>query len=157
MTRRFRELYGAGPFHLLPALAAFAIAAYALSRALSLTGRPERILLWLGACIVAHDLVLLPLYALLGRLAAAGIAPQARLTRVRVAALNHVRFAALGSGLLLLVWFPLVADKAPRTFMRATGLSADVYFDRWLLLTAALFAGSTLVFAVRVRGLSRGR
>ena len=59
-------MYGAGPLHLVAVLASFLIAAYALSRALSNTGNPNRILLWLGGSIVAHDLVLFPLYALVG-------------------------------------------------------------------------------------------
>jgi hypothetical protein len=41
------------------------------------------------------------------------------------------------------------------TFTRATGLSNDVYLERWLLLSAALFAGSALLFALRVRRLGR--
>jgi hypothetical protein len=39
--------------------------------------------------------------------------------------------------------------------MRTTGLSKDVYFDRWLLLTAALFRGSAVLFAARVPRLRR--
>jgi hypothetical protein len=155
VTRRFRDLYGAGPLHLLAVLLCFAIAAYALSRALQLTANPDRILIWLGGSIVGHDLVLLPAYALLGVLAAGLLLGPGQPTRVRIAALNHLRFAALLSGLLLLVWFPLVAGPAERGFMRVTGLSKDVYLDRWLILTAALFAGSAVVFALRVRRLRR--
>ena len=153
--RRLRAAYGASPIHLLAMLATFAIAAYALSRALDNTGNPDRILLWLGGSIVAHDLILFPLYALLGTLAAGVLVPDARRSRVRLAVLNHLRFPALASGLLLLVWFPLVGDKADRTFMRATGLSNDVYFERWLLLSAALFAASAAVFAARLPHLRR--
>jgi hypothetical protein len=151
--RRFREAYGASPFHLLALLAAFAVAAYALSRALDNTGNPDRILLWLGGSIVAHDLILFPLYALLGVLAAGVLVPDARRTRLRLAVLNHLRFPALASGLLLLIWFPLVGDQADRTFMRVTGRANDVYLGRWLLISATLFALSAVVFAVRVRGL----
>ncbi|MBA2630558.1 MAG: hypothetical protein H0U84_06010 [Thermoleophilaceae bacterium] len=153
--RVFRNLYGAGPLHLVGVLLSFAVAAYALSRALDLTGAPDRILLWLGGAIVAHDLVLFPIYALLGLLAAGVLVPGGRRTRLRIAALNHLRVPALASGLLLLVWFPLVANRAPGGFMRTTGLSSDVYFGRWLLITAVLFAGSALVLAVRARGLAR--
>ena len=151
----FRRRYGAGPLHLLAALASFAVAAYALSRALELTAHPERIVLWLGGSIVAHDLILFPAYALIGAIAAAALLGSSRDSRLRIAALNHLRVPALASGLLLLVWFPLVAGPAERTFMRASGLSKDVYFERWLWLSAALFLASAVVFAVRARRLSR--
>jgi uncharacterized membrane protein len=152
---RFRERYGAGPLHLLAVLASFAIAAYALERALGLTSNPDRILLWLAGSIVAHDLILLPLYSLVGVLAAGALFAGERRDRLRIAALNHLRLPALLSGLLLLVWYPLVAGPADRTFMRATGLSKDVYLERWLLLSAALFAASAVVFALRLPRLRR--
>jgi hypothetical protein len=152
---RFRERYGAGPLHLLAVLASFAIAAYALERALGLTSNPDRILLWLAGSIVAHDLILLPLYSLVGVLAAGALFAGERRDRLCIAALNHLRLPALLSGLLLLVWYPLVAGPADRTFMRATGLSKDVYLERWLLLSAALFAASAVVFALRLPRLRR--
>lgn len=152
---RFRPLYGAGPVHLAAVLLSFAVAAYALSRALQLTANPDRILLWLGGSIVAHDFVLFPLYALLGVIAGAVLLRRKEGSRLRVAALNHLRFAALMSGLLLLVWYPLVAGPADRGFMRTTGLSKDVYLGRWIVLSAALFAGSAIVLALRWSRLSR--
>ena len=151
----FRRAYGAGPIHLVAVLASAAVAAYALARVLDLVGDPQRLVLWLLGAIVAHDLVLFPLYALMGAIATRAIVPERHRSRLRVAALNHLRAPALLSGLLLLVWFPLIAAKAPRTFMHATGLDVGVYLDRWLLATAVLFAGSALLFAVRVRGLAR--
>jgi hypothetical protein len=153
--RRFRERYGAGPIHLLTVLASFAVAAYALSRALDLTRNPDRIVIWLGGSIVAHDLILFPVYALLGVIAAVAIVGGRTGSRLRIAALNHLRVPALLSGLLLLVWFPLIADKGARSFMRVSGLSKDVYFGRWLTITAVLFAGSALLFVIRLRGLRR--
>jgi hypothetical protein len=154
--RRFRTAYGAGPLHLLAAVATFAVAAYALSRSFDLLGDPARMLVWLGGGIVSHDLVLLPFYSLLGLLAAAALLrPAERPSRLRIAALNHLRAPALLSGLLALVWFPLIAGKGSGSFSRATGLSNDVYFERWLLLSAAMFTVSALVFAVRARGLAR--
>jgi hypothetical protein len=153
--RWFRRHYGAGPIHLLAVLVSFAIAAYALSRALDLTRNPDRIVLWLGGSIVAHDLILFPFYALVGAIAAGVLVPRTNHSRLRIAALNHLRVPALLSGLLLLVWFPLVAGKGERSFMRVSGLSKDVYFGRWLTITAVLFAGSALLFALRLRRLSR--
>ena len=155
MSARFRTLYGAGPLHLAGALACFVVVAYAISTELSLTGRPERVLLWLGGAIAAHDFVLFPLYALIGVVATGILVPASHRTRLGIAALNHLRLPALLSGLLLLVWFPLIAGPAERTFMRATGLSKDVYLDRWLVLTAVLFGLSAIVFALRVSGLRK--
>jgi hypothetical protein len=151
----FRREYGAGPVHLLAVATSFAIAAYALWRVFDLVREPARVGLWLVGAIVAHDLLLFPLYGLLGAIAAGAIVPEARRSRVRIAALNHLRAPALLAGLLLLVWFPLIAAKAPRTFMRASGEEVGVYFERWLLVTAVLFTGSALLFALRLRGLGR--
>jgi hypothetical protein len=155
MGHHFRQGYGAGPLHLLAVLAAFAVAGYALGRALELTSNPDRIVLWLGGSIVAHDLILFPLYAVAGALVATAFLRGDPRSRLRVAALNHVRVPALLSGLLLLVWFPLVAGPRDRGFTRITGLSKDVYLERWLLLSAALFAASAVLFAVRLPGLKR--
>jgi hypothetical protein len=151
----FRREYGAGPAHLLAVTASMAIVAYALSRVFDVVGDPMRVVLWLAGSIVAHDLVLLPLYAMLGAIAGGALVPDARRSRLRIAALNHLRAPALASGLLLLVWFPLIAAEAPRTYTRSTGLDVDVYLDRWLLATAVLFGGSALLFALRVRRLAR--
>jgi hypothetical protein len=154
--KRFRAAYGAGPLHLLAALAMLAVAAYALWRSFDLLADPARMLVWLGGGIVAHDLVLLPFYSLLGLLAGAALLRPGRSpSRLRIAALNHLRAPALLSGLLALVWFPLIAGKGAGSFARATGLSNDVYFERWLLLSIAMFTASLLVFGLRARGLAR--
>jgi hypothetical protein len=50
-----------------------------------------------------------------------------------------------------------VARLGDDTFKRASGLANGVYLQRWLLLSAALFAGSGLLFAVRVRRLAGRR
>jgi hypothetical protein len=150
-VRRFREHYGAGPFHLLALLTSFAICAYALSRVFDLLSDPTRFAIWFGGAIVAHDLVLYPLYSLLGLIAYGAVARQAPRDPVRLRALNHLRVPALLSGLLLLVWLPLVAGLGDRTFMGATGLRNDVYLQRWLLASAVLFGGSAVLFALRVR------
>jgi len=150
---RFRYEYGASPVHLLAAIASFLIAAWALSQALEVLSSPGRFLIWLGASIVAHDLILLPLYSAVGA-AAVGTIARGR-TRIRIAALNHLRVPALLSGLALLVWFPLVLGTGDSTFTSASGLSNEIYLERWLALSAVLFAGSALGFALRARGLRR--
>ena len=134
-----RRRYGAGPLHLLLALSSFALAGWAVARVL-------------GTLSVAHDLLLLPLYSLAGLAAGRALAGPAP-TPLRTAALNHVRVPVLLSALMLLVWFPLILRKNPAGYMRASGLSADVFLDRWLLLSAALLMASALAFALRMRRL----
>lgn len=152
--KRFRYEYGAGPVHLLVALASFALAAWGISQAVDLLSRPRNFVIWLAAAAVAHDLILFPLYALLGNLAGGALGTRgAEPGRLRVAALNHLRIPALLSGLALLVFYPLVLHRAGASYERASGLSSDVYLDRWLLLTAVLFTGSAVLLAFRARRL----
>lgn len=144
---RLRRWYGAGPLHLLASLAAFCLAGYAV-RPLA-HARPLAIAVWFVGAAVAHDLLLLPLYAIADRSLTAlwrrsGPSPSA------VPWLNHVRVPVLGSGLLLLVWFPSIF-RLSDTYRSATGLSTSGYLARWLLISAALFAGSALVLALRLR------
>lgn len=150
MARRFRHEYGSGPLHLVAIAASFALAAYALLQILD-QPRALDVVLWLGAAVVAHDLVLLPVYSLMALIAYRGLDVSSA-EPVRVAALNHVRLPALLSGLALLVWFPLILGLSDR-YERATALSIEPYLGRWLLLTGAAFALSAVLFAVRVRRL----
>ena len=144
--RRFRYEYGAGPLHAIGLAASFALTGYAVLR---IAGGPSplSVLLWFVAAIIAHDLVLFPLYSLVDRVSSR-LARPARFPAA-VSALNHVRVPALLSGLMLLVWFPLVLGLSDPTFRSNTGLSTDGYFARWLLLTGILFAVSGLLYALR--------
>jgi hypothetical protein len=154
MARRFRYEYGSGPLHLVAITASFALAAYAL---LQILDQPRALdfVLWFGAAVVAHDLVLLPVYSLMAVIAYRGL-DVSRGEPARVAALNHVRLPAMLSGLMLLVWFPLILRLSDR-YERATALSIEPYLGRWLLLTGAAFAVSGVVFALRVRRLQARR
>lgn len=133
-----RARYGASPLHLLAHLAVLPLAAWAL---LQVADRPDgmRILVWLALSAVVHDLVLLPFYGLLDRLGRRASGP----------AVNYVRAPALLSGLLLLVFFPVISGKGEPSFTRASGLTYDGYLARWLLITAALFALSGAVYLLR--------
>ena len=58
-----RRWYGANPLHLLALLAAFALAGYAV-RAVIAAGQWRGFAVWFLVAIVAHDLLLFPLYSL---------------------------------------------------------------------------------------------
>ena len=133
-----RARYGASPLHLLAHLVVLPLAAWAL---LQVADRPDgmRILVWLALSAIVHDLVLLPFYGLLDRLGRRASGP----------AVNYVRVPALLSGLLLLVFFPVISGKGEPSFTRASGLTYDGYLARWLLITAALFALSGAVYLLR--------
>ncbi|MFE2377783.1 hypothetical protein [Streptomyces sp. NPDC059398] len=55
----------------------------------------------------------------------------------------YLRAPVALSALLLLVWFPLILRRSA-PYHQDTGLSDRVYLDRWLLITAGLFAASAL-------------
>jgi hypothetical protein len=133
-----RARYGASPLHLLAHLVALPLVAWAL---LQFIDRPDafRILLWLALSAVVHDLVLLPFYSARDRAEQRVVRP----------AVNYVRVPALISGLLLLVFFPAIANKGEPSFNRVSGLTYDGYFARWLLITAVLFAVSGGLYLVR--------
>lgn len=151
--KRFRYEYGASPVHLLVAVASFAVSAWALSQVLDVLSTPGRFLIWFLGAIVLHDFLFLPLYSLLGLGAAGALTRGDHPSRLRIAALNHLRIPVMLSGLMLLVWYPLVLSKAAAGFESTTGGDADIYLNRWLLLTAVLFVGSAVLFAVRAKGL----
>ena len=87
---RFRYEYGAQPLHLLATGASLLLCGYGLLRINDLNDT-VRILIWIGAAALLHDLVALPLYSLLLRIAhgSAGRAIQTRAMMLH--ALNHVR------------------------------------------------------------------
>jgi hypothetical protein len=145
----FRRLYGERPLHLLATVATLAIAGYGVGRIFDTTA-PFELLIWIAGSALLHDLVVLPLYSALGILAW-GVARLGLVEAPNVAALNHVRVPAVVSGLLFVVFFPLILGLGGPAYERATGLSLDGYLGRWLLLTGALFGLSALLYAVRLR------
>lgn len=137
-----RRLYGAHPAHLLGVLAVLALSGAAFAHFVD-AGPLHRLALWLGGAIVAHDLVLYPLYTVADR-----AARRAGGRRLDPRTLNHVRIPTLLSALLLAMFFPLVLGTAVG-YERVTGESTEVYLARWLWLSGALFAGSALLYVVR--------
>jgi hypothetical protein len=138
VTARLRHAYGASPLHLLAHLALLPLAAFALL-AIADAGNAQRIFVWLAASAILHDLLLLPFYGALDRLAQRATGP----------AINFVRVPALISGLLLLVFLPAISGKGNGAFHGVSGLDYEGYLERWLLATGLLFVVSGVVYLLR--------
>jgi outer membrane biosynthesis protein TonB len=149
--RHLLRWYGASPLHLLAMLACFGLAGYAAVRLVS--SRPLAVAAWFLGAVIGHDLLLMPLYSLADRSVAAAF--RHRVPELpSVAWINYVRVPAALSGLLLLVWFPLIL-RLPSPYHASTTLSADPYVWHWLAVTGALFLLSAVAFALRLRRQSR--
>jgi hypothetical protein len=142
-----------GPVALLALLASFVVAGYAGVRLLA--GNPVGVGAWFVGSAVVHDLVLFPLYAGVDAALVTLLRRRPALaTMAGVPWLNHLRVPAVVSGVLLLVWSPLIL-RVPTAYQEASGLSAQPFLPRWLVVTAALFAISTITLAVRVTTVRR--
>ncbi|MFG1667076.1 hypothetical protein [Streptomyces sp. Y7] len=139
--RRPKPLPVGSPLQILLLACSFALAAYAGVRLLE--GDWFAIVLWFVGAAVLHDLVLLPLYAGADQALLRGFEAADRRTW-----LPYVRVPAALSLLLLLVWFPLITGRVADRYSAATGLHADGFLARWLLITAVLFGGSAVVFVL---------
>jgi hypothetical protein len=145
--RRHLRWYGASPLHLLALLACFGLAGYAAARLIP--SQPLGVATWFLGAVVGHDLLLMPLYSLADRSVTAVI--RHRRPQLPVAPwINYVRVPAALSGLLLLVWFPLIL-RLRSPYHASTTLSADPYVWHWLAVTGALFLLSAVAFALRLR------
>jgi hypothetical protein len=153
MLRSFLGWYGAGPLNLLTMLACFALAGFAVVELLpnNFIGIP----VWLAGAVIGHDLILVPLYTLADRSVVAVFRhrpPQLP----AVPWINYLRVPAALSGMLLLIWFPLIF-RLPTRFPDTTTLSLDPYLWHWLAVTGALFLLSAAALALRLRSGRRKR
>jgi hypothetical protein len=160
-VRWLRRHYGAGPLHLAGLLACFFVAAYALAKVLGDSGWKE-ILLWFAICIIAHDLIVWPIYGLADRMALRLQDRTEHRTQdragPRVPWINHVRVPVVISVLLLVMFFPLIFRLSNAYYQDVTGFNENVYLINWLVVTGVLFAGSALAYLVRVAvARNRGR
>jgi hypothetical protein len=146
----FRRRYGASPLHLAGHAAVFGIAAFAIDRISSAGGLMQVVALYIGFAI-AHDLIFLPAYAGLDRVARMGLARLSARWSVKVPAINHIRAPALISGLLLIMYLPLISGRADHAYFAESGHHLEGYLRNWLLISAVLFLGSSLIYAFRVR------
>jgi hypothetical protein len=146
--RRQLRWYGGSPLHLLALLACFGLAGYAAARLVP--SQPLGVAAWFLGAVIGHDLLLMPLYSLADRSVTAVI--RHRRPQLPVAPwINYVRVPAALSGLLLLVWFPLIL-RLRSPYHASTTLSADPYLWHWLAVTGTLFLLSAAAFALRLRG-----
>lgn len=137
--KRFVQLYGANPAHLVLLLASLALALYAAS---FLLHDPAllTVLIWFVGAAVAHDLVLYPLYS------AADRALVSRVPRL----VNHIRVPLLGAGLTFVLFLPGIIRQGEVTHLAATGLTQEPYLARWLWLVLGMFVVSALIYGIRL-------
>lgn len=153
--RAFRDHYAASPLHLLAMLGAFAVAGYAAFKVVD-SGQWPRIAIWFAGAVIAHDLVLFPLYSLAdGTLLRRG--GRRPFSAYGVRATNYLRVPLLLSLLLLLLWFPLIFGLSSGFYRGATGLGTDPYLPRWLAVSGVLLLGSALLYAAAVARARRRR
>src|SRR6201996_2146228 len=145
--RWFSRWYGANPLHLLALVGCFALAWYAGAGLLH--AKPVGVAVWFVGAVVGHDLILMPLYALADTSVTA-IFKHRPPKLPTVPWINYLRVPVVLSGLLLLMWFPLIF-KIPTRFPRYTDLSLDPYFGHWLVITGALCVLSAVALAFRLR------
>ena len=146
--KRFRDHYGASPVHALAHLAAFGVAGFVVLQFLDLRATAN-VLIWFVAAVVLHDFILLPFYS--------GLDRAAQTIGERRGAVNYLRVPLGLSGLLLLVFFPLICGRSTAKLEQVSGAPAADYLARWLLITAALCAGSAVLYLVRSRRVAAKR
>ncbi len=158
IVARFRRLYGAGPLHVLGAVICFAVVGAAVAGWFEeATVSLKYILIWFVGAILLHDLVFLPFYSALDRLATAR-RPAAEQAPSRPPGWVYVRVPCILCGLVLLVYAPEILRLGNDTYRIASGQNQDVYMARYLAIVAIVFALSALAYlfaALRHRGAQR--
>ncbi|QNE22872.1 hypothetical protein F1D05_10640 [Kribbella qitaiheensis] len=153
-----RRFYGAHPLHAMVLLGCFALTGYVALQVVTDASWPKMAAWFVGA-VIAHDLVLFPLYTLADRTAQRTLRflPRRPSTHPHPSALNYLRVPALAAGLVLLLFFPGITKQGHDTYLAATGQDQHPYLARWLLLTAVFFTLSTLLYTLRLVHAARGR
>jgi hypothetical protein len=147
----FRRRYGASPLHLLAHLAGLAVIALPLDRIFTGGGGVAGLLVWYLGLVIAHDLVFVPAYTGLDRLFRATNARLPLPIPTGPPVINHVRAPVVISALLFILYLPLISRRSDGQYFAMSGHHLTHYYLRnWLLITAVLFLGSALIYAVRV-------
>lgn len=148
--KRFRYEYGAQPLHLIAVASTLLLSGYGLLRLNDLPNT-GRILIWIVVAALLHDLVAVPIYSVLLRIAHTSASRGITSRAMALHALNHVRVPAGLSLLLLFVYSPLILRLGPDEYLATTGFDVNPYLGRWLLISAAMFLISGVVYAVRLQ------
>ena len=137
-------------WRLLVHLALLPVCVWALVQVFSVSSAKaaQGVAIWLLAAAIVHDLLLVPLYAGLDRVARLAL---------RGARVNYVRVPAGLSLLLLGVFWGTVGGRGEGAYHAVSGRSYDGYATRWLIVTVALFAGSALIHLARRGSAARRR
>lgn len=138
-----RRRYGEHPAHFVVLVLSFIPVTLALGQLLD--ERPVDVATWLAGGALLHDGLLLPLYVLLDL----ALLTLWRRRPGRVAWLNFVRIPLAVSGMLLLMFSPLILRQA-ESYEYKTGRPLDDFVGRWLLVTAILAAVSAVWYLARV-------
>lgn len=150
----FHDVYGSYPLHLLTMAAGFALLGCVLVTVkLRTLWNPhswwQSIAVWFAAAVIAHDLVLFAIYALADRMLwiRARRRPGRPLRGTGAQLPSDTRSRV---GLTLLVFLPGIIEQGGSTYLAATGPTQQPFLDRWLLLTAAMFTTSAVVYLTRL-------
>ena len=146
---RFRAGYGAAPVHLLAIIVSFVIVGAAFVNWFHARTHIGNILVWYVGCLLAIEFILIPLAWVLDRTAHEQVSRRGR-RPLRGAGWAYVRIPAMLSGLMLIVFLPLILRLGDSTFRAYTGMTTSVYLIRWLTASAAIFACSALLYAARL-------
>jgi hypothetical protein len=155
---RLQRLYGDEPLHLMATIIAFAIVAAGVAGWFQAGSDPRGILLWVAACAVAFEWIVLPLAWLLDRIAQVatrGAAGAGTLPLRRAAPFLYV--PGMLSLLLLVVFAPLIIRADTGSFVAKTGMAPANYLFRWLLSTAAMYGVSAVWYALTLRRAGGGQ
>jgi len=154
----FRRHYGASPLHLIAFIASIALTGAAVA---GWFAEPEisirYILYWFVGAIVAHDMIVLPFYSAIDRVALAlarrrprpsapGRAQAGEPAPVRTPGWVYVRVPLALSALLLLVFGAEILREGNATFHIASGQTQNVYLLRYLITVGVLFGLSGLAY-----------
>lgn len=150
-----RRRYGRGSGHLVGLLVSFVVAAVAVLGWFDSPHSVVSVLEWFVAAIAAHDLVLVPVYSALDRIAFGRRSHRGRWGPRAVRAVNatpYLRVPTMLSLLLGAVFFPVILGLGARAELNASGIAERGYLARWLGACAVMYALSGLAYlAARMR------
>lgn len=107
----------------------------------------QSIAVWFVGAVLLHDFVLFPAYALVDRVLR-------RLDAIRnrsgspVPVVNYLRVPTMVAAFTFVMFFPGILQQGAEKFGSATGLTQDPFLERWLLLVAASYLLSALLYGV---------